>query len=257
MDLGLAGCRALVTGAGRGLGKACAKTLADEGARVFMCARGERELRQAAAEVGAAGWRAADLTRTDDINGVTAAAIAALGGLDILVVNAGGPPTGPFERMDDEAWQTAHTLTLMSAVRLLRLCLPALKASGRGRIVNLTGYGVFEPMRDLVVSDSVRAAVTVMAKTIATDLAPDGVTINNVAPGPILTDRLVEVHSARAQSLGIDLDEQLERFSKTIPVQRLGTPEEVAGICAYLCSRQAGYITGQSIVIDGGINRSI
>ena len=145
----------------------------------------------------------------------------------------------------------------MSAVRLIREALPALKASGRGRIVNLTGYGVKEPLTDLVVSDSVRAGVTVMAKTIASDLASHGITVNNIAPGPIMTDRLVEILSARAKSSGITLDEQFKLFSQTIPVQRMGKPSEIGDLCAYLCSSQAGYLTGQTIVIDGGINRSI
>jgi len=145
----------------------------------------------------------------------------------------------------------------MSAVRLIREALPALKASGRGRIVNLTGYGVKEPMTDLVVSDSVRAGVTVMAKTIASDLAPFGITVNNIAPGPIMTDRLVAIHAARANSLGISIDEQFKRFAQSIPVRRMGRPEEIGDLCAYLCSPQAGYLTGQAIVVDGGVNRSI
>jgi len=135
--------------------------------------------------------------------------------------------------------------------------LPALKASGRGRIVNLTGYGVTEPMTDLVVSDAVRAGVTVMAKTIASDLAPFGITVNNIAPGPIMTDRLIAIHAARAKSLGITVEEQFKRFSQTIPVRRMGRPEEIGDLCAYLCSLQAGYVTGQAIVVDGGVNRSI
>jgi 3-oxoacyl-[acyl-carrier protein] reductase len=128
-----------------------------------------------------------------------------------LVTNAGGPPTGPFEKVGDEDWDIAYRLNLMSSVRLIRAALPALKASGRGRIVNITGYGVKEPMTDLVVSDSLRAGVTVMAKTIASDLAPYGITVNNIAPGPIMTDRLIEVHAARAKSLGIDVEEQSRR----------------------------------------------
>jgi 3-oxoacyl-[acyl-carrier protein] reductase len=145
----------------------------------------------------------------------------------------------------------------MSSVRLIRESVAPLKASGRGRIVNLTGFGVKEPMTDLLVSDSTRAAVTVMAKTIATDFAPFGITVNNIAAGPILTARLYEWHSARAKNEGITVDEQLERFAQTIPVRRVGQPDEVGKLCAYLCSTHAGFITGQSIVIDGGINRSI
>jgi 3-oxoacyl-[acyl-carrier protein] reductase len=257
MDLGLKGCRALIAGASKGLGKACAKSLADEGARVFICARNENDIKRAAAEIGAAGYCAADVSRPTDVKRVVADAIVALGGLDILVTNAGGPPTGPFDKAGDGDWDIGHQLTLMSAVRLIREALPALKASRRGRIVNLTGYGVKEPMTDLVVSDSVRAAVTVMAKTIASDLAPFGITVNNIAPGPIMTDRLVAIHAARAKNLGVTADEQLKTFSETIPVRRIGKPEEIGDLCAYLCSLQAGYLTGQSIVVDGGVNRAI
>jgi 3-oxoacyl-[acyl-carrier protein] reductase len=257
VNLGLDGCRALITGASKGLGKACAKTLVEEGARVFICARNAQQIEQTAADVKAAGWIAADVSEAEAVRKLVAAAVQKLDGLDILIANAGGPPTGPFENAGDQDWDIANQLTLMSAVRLIREALPALKASGRGRIINLTGYGVKEPMTDLCVSDAVRAAVTVMAKTIATDLAPFQITVNNVAPGPILTDRLIEVHAARAATIDITLEEQFRRFAETVPVKRLGRPEEVAALCAYLCSSQAGYITGQSIVIDGGINRSI
>src|SRR5271154_7134954 len=257
MDLGLQGCRAFIAGASKGLGKACAKSLADEGARVFICSRNAEEIGQAAAEVGAAGHAAADVSRPADVKRIVAEAISSLGGLDILITNAGGPPTGPFDKARDGDWDIAYQLTLMSAVRLIREALPALKASGRGRIVNLTGYGVKEPMTDLVVSDSVRAGVTVMAKTIAADLAPFGITVNNIAPGPIMTDRLIAIQAARAKGLGIVVEEQFKRFSETIPVRRMGEPKEIGDLCAYLCSSQAGYLTGQSIVVDGGVNRSI
>ncbi len=257
MDLGLKDCKAFVAGASKGLGKACAEALTDEGARVFICSRNAQELSRAAAEINAAGYAVADLSRPAEVKRIVADAIAALGGLDCLVTNAGGPPTAPFEEADDDDWDIAYQLNLMSAVRLIREALPALKVSGRGRVVNLTGYGVKEPMTDLVVSDSVRAGVTVMAKTIASDLAPYGITVNNIAPGPIMTDRLTEILSARAKSLGITPDEQFKRFSQTIPVRRMGRPNEIGDLCAYLCSPQAGYLTGQTIVVDGGINRSI
>lgn len=257
MDLGLKNCKAFIAGASKGLGKACAKALADEGARIFICARDKEALKRVAFECDAVGYSAADVSIPAEVKRVMAEAVTALGGLDCLVTNAGGPPTAPFEKAGDDDWDTAYKLNLMSAVRLIREALPALKASGRGRIVNLTGYGVKEPLTDLVVSDSVRAGVTVMAKTIASDLAPYGITVNNIAPGPIMTDRLVEILSARAKSSGITLDEQFKRFSQTIPVQRMGKPNEIGDLCAYLCSSQAGYLTGQTIVVDGGINRSI
>jgi 3-oxoacyl-[acyl-carrier protein] reductase len=257
MDLGLRDCRAFVAGASRGLGLACARALADEGARVFVCSRNAREIARAAAEIGAAGHATADVSQPTEVTRVVAEAIAQLGGLDCLVTNAGGPPTAPFDKAGDGDWDIAYRLNLMSAVHLIREALPALKASGRGRIVNLTGYGVKEPISDLVVSDSIRAGVTVMAKTIASDLAPYGITVNNIAPGPILTDRITEILSARAKSAGITPDEQLKRLAQTIPVRRIGRPDEIGDLCAYLCSLQAGYLTGQTIVVDGGVNRSI
>lgn len=246
-----------MVGASRGLGRACAEALAEEGAAVVICSRDAALLKAAASEFGVAGWVAGDVGSAAEVDRVVDTAVQTLSGLDVLVTNAGGPPTGPFEAATDDDWDIGHALTVMSAVRLIRRALPHLKASGRGRIVNLTGYGVTEPMSDLVVSDSSRAAVTVMAKTIASDLAPHGITVNNIAPGPILTDRLHELHAARAAQRGTSLEAQLDAFSKTIPIGRLGEPAEVGRLCAFLCSAHAGYLTGQSIVIDGGINRSI
>ncbi|HUI94527.1 MAG TPA: SDR family oxidoreductase [Xanthobacteraceae bacterium] len=250
-------CRAFVAGASKGLGLACAAALAREGARVFICARNAEALARAAVQIGAAGHAPADVSQPAAVSRVMAEAIAALGGLDCLVTNAGGPPTAPFERAPDGDWDIAYRLNLMSAVQLIRAALPALKASGRGRIVNLTGYGVKEPISDLVVSDSIRAGVTVMAKTIATDLAPHGITVNTIAPGPIMTDRITEILNARAKTSGTTFDAQRERLAATIPVRRIGQPHEIGDLCAYLCSPQAGYLTGQTIVVDGGVNRAI
>jgi 3-oxoacyl-[acyl-carrier protein] reductase len=224
---------------------------------VVVCSRNEKDLAETATEVEAAGWIGADLSHAKEVDRAVTEASETLGGLDIVVTNAGGPPTGPFEAMTDTDWATAHELTLMSAVRLIRAALPALRASGDGRIVSLTGYGVKEPMTDLVVSDAARAAVTVVAKTLATELAGSGITINSIAPGPIMTDRLAEVQANRARRRGVSVAEELARFAETIPVGRLGRPDEVGRLCAYLCSPHAGFITGQSIVIDGGINRAI
>src|SRR5215813_6700653 len=209
MNLGLKDCKVFIAGASKGLGKACAKALADEGARVFICARNKQALKQAASEFGAAGYSAADVSLLAEVK------LTALGGLDCLVTN-GGPPTAPFERASDEDWDSAYKVNLMSAVRLIREALPALKSSGRGRIVNLTGYGVKEPLTDLVVSDSIRAGVTVMAKTIA--------------PDPIMTDRITEILAARAKSSGVTPQEQLERLADTVPVRRIGQPHEVGDL---------------------------
>jgi 3-oxoacyl-[acyl-carrier protein] reductase len=172
--------------------------------------------------------------------------VEALGGLEILVSNVGGPPPGTFESTELEAWDRAYQLTLMSAVRLAKAALPHLKQSGRGRIVNITSISVRQPIANLVLSNAFRPAVTAMAKTLSVEAAPFGVTVNNIAPGTILTDRVREIYG-----------DNLGEVGKTVPAGRIGRPEEVGATCAFLCSVQAGYITGQSIGIDGGALRGV
>jgi 3-oxoacyl-[acyl-carrier protein] reductase len=174
------------------------------------------------------------------------AAAAALGGLDILVCNAGGPPPGTFDSTPIEAWDTGYQLTLMSAVRLAKAALPLLKESGRGRIVNITSISVRQPIGNLVLSNAFRSAVTAMAKTLSTEAAPFGITVNNVAPDNVLTDRLHQLHG-----------EHLHELERSLPMRRFGAPEEFAAACAFLCSRQAGYITGQTLGVDGGALRGV
>jgi 3-oxoacyl-[acyl-carrier protein] reductase len=168
------------------------------------------------------------------------AAAAELGGLDVLVCNNGGPPAGTFESTPVEAWESGHQQTLMSAVRLATAALPLLRASGRGRVVNITSISVRQPMPNIVLSNAYRSAVTAMAKTLAGEVARDGVTVNNVAPGAILTDRVRELGPGPATA------------GRGVPAGRMGDPAEVGALCAFLCSVQAAYITGQTIGIDGG-----
>lgn len=246
MDLGLKGTRALVTAASKGLGRACAAALAAEGARVFIVSRNPALLAQVEKEIGAEGHLAADLADPQAPARVVAAAVATLGGLDILVCNAGGPPPGTFESTPLEAWQLAYDLTLMSAVRLTKAALPHLKESGRGRVVNITSISVRQPIVNLVLSNAFRSAVTAAAKTLAAEVAPHGVTVNNLAPGTILTDRVRELYG-----------ENLDQVAREIPMGRIGTPEEFGAACAFLCSIQAGYITGQTLGIDGGALRGV
>ncbi len=242
MDLGLKDTRALVTAASRGLGRACAAALVSEGARVFIVSRDEDRLTQTEREIGAAGHLAADLSRPGSPERAVEAAAAALSGLDILVCNAGGPPPGTFESTPVDAWEVGYQLTLMSTVRLTKAALPLLVASGRGRIVNITSISVRQPLPSILLSNAFRAAVTGMAKTLAGEVARHGVTVNNLAPGTILTDRVRALYPGRSP----------EELGGDIPAGRVGDPDEFGATCAFLCSRQAAYITGQTIGVDGG-----
>ncbi|HEY7198804.1 MAG TPA: SDR family oxidoreductase [Candidatus Dormibacteraeota bacterium] len=241
MDLGLQDTRALVTAASKGLGRACAAALAAEGARVFIVSRSEDVLAATARDIGAAGHLALDLSQPGAPERAVEAATAALGGLDILVCNAGGPPPGTFESTPVDRWDVGYHLTLMSTVRLSKAALPLLKESGRGRIVNITSISVRQPIANILLSNAFRSAVTAMAKTLSREVAKDGVTVNNLAPGSILTDRIHQLYSGN-----------LDDLASTIPAGRVGDPDEFGAACAFLCSRQAGYITGQTIGVDGG-----
>ena len=241
MDLGLAERRALVTAASKGLGRACAETLIAEGARVFISSR---DPEGAAREIGAAGWLASDVSRPGEPERLVEMAANELGGLDILVVNAGGPPFGTFQDVPLEAWDGAFQLTLMSAVRLVRSALPHLKRSDQGRIVFISSISVRQPIGNLALSNALRAGVTGLAKTLSLELAGDRITVNSVAPSSILTDRI--------RHLVGDSEEAVNALADRQPMRRLGTPQEFAAACVFLCSRQAAYVTGQTLGVDGG-----
>ncbi len=236
MDLGLKDRRALVTAASKGLGRACAEALADEGARVFISSRDPAAIEATGKAIKAAGWVAADVSKEGEPENLVDLAVQKLGGLDILVVNAGGPPPGTFQTTALESWEPAIQLTLMSAVRLVKASLSALRKSGQGRIVFITSISVRQPIPSLVLSNSLRAGVTGLAKTLSREVAPDGITVNCLAPDGILTDRIRELKLSAANS----------------PMGRFGDPSEFAAACAFLCSKQAGYITGQTLGVDGG-----
>jgi 3-oxoacyl-[acyl-carrier protein] reductase len=252
MDLGLSGRHALVTAASKGLGRACAQALAEEGAQVFISSRDEDSVRATAEAIGAKAHRPADMSQSAQIAPLVAAAVAALGGLDILVCNAGGPPPGTFESTEVEAWATGHELTLMSTVRLIKAALPHLKQSGQGRIVIITSISVRQPIGNLLLSNAYRAAVTGMAKTLSTEVGRQGVTVNMLAPDGVLTDRVRSIQADLAQRTGRSIDELKEEYVNAVPLGRYGDPSEFGAACAFLCSRQAGYITGQTLGVDGG-----
>lgn len=257
MDLGLQGKVAVVAAASKGLGRACARELAREGARVVICARDAAALQATrdalAAETGAEVLAVpADMTQAADIERVVAEAVRQFGALHIVVTNAGGPPAGYFLEFDDATWQAAVNLTLLSAVRLIRAALPHLKHAGWGRIINITSVSVKEPIDNLVLSNSIRAAVHGLAKTLAAQVAADGITVNNVMPGYIQTDRINQLAAITAKNTGKPVDEVIADLGKPVPVGRVGRPEELAAVVAFLASERASYITGHSLPVDGG-----
>ncbi len=251
MDLGLKGRSALVTAASKGLGRACAEALIGEGAEVFISSRDPVSIESTAKQIKAAGWLASDVSQPGEPEVLVEAAmtqLSRLSGLDVLVINAGGPPPGTFQSTPIEMWDVAFQLTLMSAVRLIRAALPHLKRSDQGRIVCITSISVRQPIPNIALSNSMRAAVTGLAKTLARELAPDRITVNCLAPDAILTDRT----RALAVAAGVDPEERIKQQSAAAPMGRLGDPAEFGAACAFLCSKQAGYITGQTLGVDGG-----
>jgi 3-oxoacyl-[acyl-carrier protein] reductase len=180
-------------------------------------------------------------------------AVTQAGGVDILVTNTGGPPVGTFEELEDEAWQAAFELVLLSAVRLVQHAVPAMKQRGGGRIINITSISVKQPIPGLLLSNALRAAVVGMAKTLATELAPHGILVNNVCPGRMATDRLLQLDRAQAERAGIPLEQVRHEGQRRIPLGRYGQPEELGALVTFLASSQASYITGTTILCDGGL----
>ena len=252
---------ALVCAASKGLGRASAEALARDGARVAICARGGDALAATAVAMKASGADVlpiqADLRRADDVMRVIETTVEMFGGLDILVTNSGGPPSGPFLTLDEAAWLDAIDSLLLSVVRLCRGAIPYMQARGGGRIINVTSISVKQPIEGLVLSNALRAAVTGLAKTLSVELAPHKILVNCVAPGYTRTDRVVELAHAAAVREGITPDEAERRIVDRIPLGRMGTPEEFAAAIAFLASPAASFVTGVTIPVDGGWVRSL
>ena len=262
MDLGLKDKIALVAAASRGLGRAIAESLAAEGASVVICARNGEELERTKASIEAKSGApvhaiVADLSDRAQIARLASETLGAHGRVDVLVTNAGGPPSGVFEMHDWEAWERAVNLTLRSAVELTRAFLPGMRERKWGRIINVTSIAVKQPVDNLILSNSVRSAVTGFARTLANEVATDGVTVNNMLPGYTRTERVEQLAEATAKKEGLAPRDIVARFESQIPMRRLGEPEEFAALAAFLASQQAGYITGQSIAVDGGWIRAL
>ncbi|MFN2470319.1 MAG: SDR family oxidoreductase [Gaiellaceae bacterium] len=246
MDLELNGRTAIVCGASSGIGLAIAEALAEEHANVVMFARRREPLEREAARLGALPVRG-DVTDPRELERLAARTVEAFGGIDIVVNNSGGPPRGTAVGLTAEDLERAVELLLVSAVRLTELCLPYLRASAAGRVINIESSSVREPVDNLALSNAVRPGVIGWAKTLARELGPDGVTVNSIAPGRIDTPRLAEVYP----------DGPSERDLEPIPLRRFGRPREIGDVVCFLASDRGSYVTGAVIPVDGGLTRGL
>ena len=262
MDLALGGRVALVTAASKGLGRACATALAAEGARVMISSRDEGQLGQTAAAIreatgGQVEHCPADVSSADDLARLLQETQSRLGGVDVLINNAGGPPPGGFDALDDSAWQSAFELNVMSTVRLIRGVLPHMRSQGFGRIVTIASSSIKQPIENLLLSNTYRVALVGLSKSLATEVAPDGILVNTVGPGRIATDRVASLDANRAATAGLSVEQVQEQAIKAIPLGRYGTPEEFAQVVAFLGSGANTYLTGQALLVDGGMVRAL
>ena len=261
MDLGLTDKVALVCGASRGIGFATAAELAREGAKVAIVGRDAAALESAVKRLAPYGDPvmpiAADLATTDGIAAAVAQMMARYGRADILVTNTGGPPTGPTLSHDWTAWEAAAALLLRSAVELTRAFVPGMRERKWGRVIGITSLAVKQPVASLVLSNALRAAVTGYFRTLADEVAADGVTVNTVLPGYTETERLVALADANAKRTGASVESVYDGWKAATPARRLGQPEEIAAMIAFLASGRAGFVTGQAVLVDGGAVRTL
>ncbi|SDX75089.1 3-oxoacyl-[acyl-carrier protein] reductase [Modestobacter sp. DSM 44400] len=262
MDLELTGRVALVTAASKGLGRATATQLAAEGARVMISSRGAEQLAATAAEISAATGAQvehcpADVSDAADLARLLRETEERLGGVDVLVNNAGGPRPGGFDALDDAAWQQAFELNLLSGIRLMRGVLPHMRAQGWGRIVTIASSSIKQPLDNLLLSNTYRVAILGLAKSLAIEFAPDGVLVNTIGPGRIATDRVAGLDATRAEKSGMSIEEVRAQAEKSIPLGRYGTAEEFGKVAAFLVSGANTYLTGQAFLVDGGMVKAL
>jgi 3-oxoacyl-[acyl-carrier protein] reductase len=260
MDLGIKGRVAMVAAASKGLGRAIAESLAREGVRVSICARSLESLEEARKSIEGAGGEvlavACDVTRLEDLEEWFNETQSRFGAVDILVTNTGGPPAAPFMKLTEEQWTSGIDSTLLNVVRLSRLVIPSMQSKKWGRIVHITSLVAKNPVELLTVSSTLRAGISGLTKTLADQVARDGILVNAVLPGHFLTDRQRHLAEIRATEQGITPAEYLAKSEQAIPMGRMGRVEELADVVTFLCSERASYVTGSSIQVDGGIIRS-
>jgi 3-oxoacyl-[acyl-carrier protein] reductase len=262
MDLGLKNKTALVCGASKGLGKASAECLAVEGASVILCSSNPDNLQKAKQEIQAVSSAevtaiSANLSERDDVSRLIEMLFKRYSHIDILVNNTGGPPPGKFEELSIDDWQAAYEAMFISAVMLTKSVLPGMKSQRWGRILNITSIAVKQPVENLILSNSIRAGITGFARTLANEVAPFGITVNNILPGYTRTERLENLAEETAGRKGVSVEEAYQTWLKDIPMNRLGEPEEFGNVVTFLASERASYVTGTSITVDGGWVRSL
>jgi len=262
MELNLKNKVVLVTGASKGIGRAAAELFVGEGCKVILSSRSEKNLIRTAKEIQSIFgvepfWIAADLNKFSDIENLIELVKQNFGSVDILVNNVGGPKAGNFSEINDKDWFEAFEQLLMSVVRITRLVLPNMIDKNCGRIINVTSLSVKQPVDNLILSNSLRSAVTAMAKTLSNEIGKYNITVNNVAPGYTLTGRLYELAVNKSKETGESHEQILANMSADVPLKRLARPDEIASLIVYLASEQAGFITGTTLLIDGGVVKSI
>jgi len=261
MDLGLKGKIALVTGASRGLGFATARALAEEGVRLAINSRDMDQLSKAGDELAQLGGDVVslpgDLTNPQQPGMLVGATMAIYGGIDLLFTNAGGPPPGAFEEIEEETWQHAIDLSFMSHVRLIREALPWLRKSDTPAVLTVTSISIKQPIPNLVLSNSIRAATAGLTKTLALELGPEGIRFNSILPSWTHTERVEQLLADRAKRKGTTPKEEIELQNAQSPLGRMGTPEEFGKAAAFLLSPAASYITGVMLSVDGGTYKGL
>lgn len=257
MDLGLQGAKVLVTAASRGLGAATARRFSLEGAHVVISSRDLHKLQQTASAINnESGYPvytiAADVTDMASVQKLVVNTAEALGGIDILVTNAGGPPAGTFDDFDLLAWEKATQLTLLSAVALVKAALPYLRQSRHAAILTIASISAKQPVNNITLSNAIRPAVVGLTKTLSLELGPEGIRVNSILPGITDTERVQELNQARASKNNTSINEEQVKAAADIPLGRIGKPEEFANAAVFLCSPAAGFINGIALPVDGG-----